>query len=305
VPPTDPEISLLEIDSLTKTFGALTAVDDLSMHVRAGSMHGFVGANGAGKTTTMRMVVGIDAPDSGSVTIDGRAAGRATQGVVGYLPEERGLYPSMRVRDHLVYLGRLHGIAAADSRDRADRWLERLGLAERAGDAVEKLSLGNQQRVQLIAAMLHEPALLVLDEPFSGLDPIAVDVTAEVLAERVADGAAVLFSSHQLDLVERMCDEVTIIADGRIVAAGGVEQLRTAGPPRYVVRVEGAPPSWLDAVPGAVAEQQGADGQLVVRLPADAPDEQVLLDAARAAGRVRQFGPFVPTLAQLYREASR
>lgn len=297
MPPTDPEISLLEIDSLTKTFGALTAVDDLSMHVRAGSMHGFVGANGAGKTTTMRMVVGIDAPDSGSVTIDGRAAGRATQGVVGYLPEERGLYPSMRVRDHLVYLGRLHGIAAADSRDRADRWLERLGLAERAGDAVEKLSLGNRQRVQLIAAMLHEPALLVLDEPFSGLDPVAVDRLTELLREVAATGVPVLFSSHQLELVERLCDSVVVLAAGRVVASGTVEALRRERGGRRLRLVVEHDAGWTRELAGVRVLDVDGPRALV-----EAEDPQALLAEAVRRGAVHAFSPTAPTLSELYRE---
>lgn len=297
---------MLELDGVTKTFGTLRAVDGLSMHVRAGTMHGFVGANGAGKTTTMRIVVGIESADAGTTTVAGASAGSsAAQGRVGYLPEERGLYPSMRVRDHLVYLARLHGLSTGDGRDRADRWLDRLGLSERAGDPVEKLSLGNQQRVQLIAAMLHEPRLLVLDEPFSGLDPVAVDITAEVLSEQVAAGCAVLFSSHQLELVERMCDEVTIIAAGRTVATGQVDELRAGGPARYLVRVETGDPSWLDAVPHATLEERRADETVLVRLD-DRTDEgeQRLLQAALDAGQVRQFSPYVPTLAQLYREVN-
>jgi ABC-2 type transport system ATP-binding protein len=221
------------------------------------------------------------------------------------MPEERGLYPKMRVRDQLGYLARLHGMPAERARAAAERWIERLGLTERADERVEKLSLGNQQRVQLGAALVHEPDVLVLDEPFSGLDPGGVDVMSGVLAEQAARGVPVLFSSHQLELVERLCEGVAIIKNGRLVASGRVDELRERGAgERPLVRVEldAAPPSgWLDGVPGSRVVEALPRGAIVELPPGTSPD--AVLDAGRRAGAVTHFSLQRPTLAELYREA--
>jgi ABC-2 type transport system ATP-binding protein len=215
---------------------------------------------------------------------------------IGYMPEERGLYPKMKVAEQLAYLAELHGFTRERAQEQARRWLERLGVADRAGDRVEELSLGNQQRVQLAAALVHEPELLVLDEPFSGLDPVGVDVLSEVLLERTRElGTPVVFSSHQLELVERLCDSVAIVRGGRLVASGAVDDLRSerAGN-RWRIEVDGAP-DWHAAVPG-VEPTGGAVYEL-----RDGVDPQAVLDAARAAGAVVRFGPDAPTLAELFR----
>ena len=217
---------MLEVDGLTKRYGTTLALSNLSFSVRPGEMYGFVGANGAGKTTAMRIMLGVLAADSGVVRWQGKPVTFETRRRFGYMPEERGLYPKMRVTEHLVYLARLHGLDQASATSSADALTERLGVAERRNDAIEKLSLGNQQRVQLAAALVHDPEVLVLDEPFSGLDPVGVDALAGVLLERARRGVPVVFSSHQLDLVERLCDSVGIINAGRMVAAGTVEDLR-------------------------------------------------------------------------------
>jgi ABC-2 type transport system ATP-binding protein len=268
------------------------------MSVPEGSLSGFVGRNGAGKTTTMRIVLGVLAPDAGGVRWRGAEAGRDARRRFGYMPEERGLYAKMGVRDQLIHFARLHGRSPAQGRSAADALLERLGLADRADDRTETLSLGNQQRVQLAVALVHDPELLVLDEPFSGLDPLGVDVLAGVLQERVRAGAAVLFSSHQLELVERLCDRVTIIEGGRLVASGTVAELRAAGgPERWEVEVAGAGAGWHERLPGRVVA--GEDGRAIV----ETGDEQALLDAARAAGAVRRFGTVEVTLTELFRDA--
>ena len=212
---------------MTRRYGDRVALDGVSFSVAPGQMFGFVGPNGAGKTTTMRIVMGVLAPDSGEVRWKGGAPDRSR---FGYMPEERGLYPKMQVRRQLAYFASLHGVAEAS----ADTWIERLGLTERANDRVEELSLGNQQRVQLGAALVHDPELLVLDEPFSGLDPVGVDVLSGVLADYAATGVPVIFSSHQLELVERLCEAVAIISAGRLVASGTVDELR--GPGHKLVR---------------------------------------------------------------------
>jgi ABC-2 type transport system ATP-binding protein len=293
---------VLELKGLSRRYGDLVALDDLSFTVAEGQMFGFVGPNGAGKTTAMRIVLGVLEPDAGEVHWRGQPMTDEMRKHVGYMPEERGLYPKMRVRDQLQYFARLHGLSPREAQDSAAYWIERLGVAERAGDRVEQLSLGNQQRVQLAAALVHGPELLVLDEPFSGLDPVGVDMLAAVLAERAAEGVPVVFSSHQLDLVERLCEAVAIINRGRLVATGKVADLRAAGSSRqYQVGVAGATSDWASTLPGATVVGK-ANGRFVLELAGGA-DEQALLDAARAAGRVTHFSAVEPSLADLFRQA--
>jgi ABC-2 type transport system ATP-binding protein len=264
-------------------------------------MLGFLGPNGAGKTTTMRAIFGLVPLDSGQVLWGGRPIALVERLRFGYMPEERGLYPRMRVGEQLEYFGRLHGLDAGAARSAASRWLTRLGLEGRAGAKVEELSHGNQQRAQLAAALVHEPELLVLDEPFAGLDPIAVHTLAEVLRGEAARGAAVLFSSHQLDLVEDICEEVAIIDHGRIVATGDVDALRRASQRRRIeLQLEGAPPEWLPDLPGVdlVARQNGDLRLLASR---DVDPEQVLA-AAERSGQVVAFSYGPPALAELFLE---
>jgi ABC-2 type transport system ATP-binding protein len=293
---------MLEFDGLTKRYGDKVALQDLTFTVRPGEVYGFVGANGAGKTTAMRIALGVLAADAGEVRWQGRPVTFDTRRRFGYMPEERGLYPKMRVTEQLVYFARLHGLDAAAAAAAAGRLTERLGVAERRNDAVEKLSLGNQQRVQLAAALVHDPEVLVLDEPFSGLDPVGVDALAGVLLDKARDGVPVVFSSHQLELVERLCDSVGIINAGRMVAAGTVRELRAQGDRRQLlVVVPDAPASWASGLPGVrvVSERRG---ELVLELAPDTDDQQVLAAAARA-GRVEHFSWRQPTLTELFREA--
>ena len=295
---------MLELDGLTRRFGDVVALEDLTFSVAPGRILGFVGPNGAGKTTTMRIVLGVLAADAGTVRWHGAPVDAATRARFGYMPEERGLYPKMRVRDQLVYFARLHGLDTAAAGAAADRWIERLGLGQRAADRVETLSLGNQQRVQLGVALVHDPEVLVLDEPFSGLDPTGVDVMSGVLRERAAAGVPVVFSSHQLELVERLCDDVAIVKDGRLVASGTVEELRERGRSEVEqvrVRVDGdGDGGWAAGVPGAEVAETGPRGVLI-RLNGTGSADQ-LLDAARAAGVVTHFSLERPTLTDLFRQ---
>ena len=240
----------LTIDSLSKAYGPVQALRDMSFSVRAGEIFGFVGSNGAGKSTAMRIILGVLAADSGEVRWDGRPLDLTVRRRIGYMPEERGLYPKMRVGEHLVYLARLHGMSKSDAVSAMEHWTHVLGIDSRRGDEVLKLSLGNQQRVQLAAALVHGPDILVLDEPFSGLDPVAVDVMSQVLHDQAAAGVPVMFSSHQLELVERLCDRVGIVRSGSMVAVGGIDELRSTPERRWLVDGP-APRLWLAQVPAA------------------------------------------------------
>ena len=293
---------MLELTGVSRSFGDVRALDGVSFTVGRGRLTGFVGGNGAGKTTAMRIILGVLSADAGSVSIDGRPLDAATRGTFGYMPEERGLYPRMKVAEQLAYLARLHGFDRSGADRRARELLTRLDLAPRADDRLDTLSLGNQQRAQIAAALVHEPSLLVLDEPFSGLDPIAVDTVVAVLSERARAGAPVLFSSHQLDVVERLCDDVVIIAGGRIVAAGDREELRAQyTEPRHRLRAPGAL-DWLAAVPGVAVIDRSAGEAL---FEADDAGAQRVLTEALARGPVTEFSPVRPSLAEIFREVIR
>ncbi len=229
----------LELEGLRRKYGSVTALNDLSFQVPAGQVVGFLGPNGAGKTTTMRAIFGLTDLDAGSVRWNGAPVGQPERRRFGYMPEERGLYPAMLVGEQIEYLGRLHGMSASEAAAGTATWMERLGIADRRDSKVETLSHGNQQRAQLAAALVHDPELLVLDEPLSGLDPTGIDAIGQVLVDRAEDGCCVLFSSHQLDQVEDLCERVTIIDHGRVVASGTVDELTTHGGRRLLVRVEG------------------------------------------------------------------
>ena len=295
---------MLELSGLSKRFGSLQALDDLSLSLNRGEIVGFVGSNGAGKSTTMRIVMGVLAADSGAVTWMGAPVDAAIRRTIGYMPEERGLYPRMKVAEQLVYLARLHWLSASSAKAAANQWTERLGLEERRGDEVQSLSLGNQQRVQLAAALVSSPELLILDEPFSGLDPVAVDVMSQVLLERASAGVPTLFSSHQLDVVERLCDRVVIIRSGRLVADGTIPELQATETPRWravVERTAGSPPVQAASLnlPAPAVELDDA-GRLVIT--AAGADEQALLSTAQRLGTVRELGPVRHRLTEIFRE---
>jgi ABC-2 type transport system ATP-binding protein len=293
---------MLRVSSVSRTFGDRRVLDDISFDVSPGSMTGFVGANGAGKTTSMRIILGLLSADSGEVTWNGQPVSRVARQRFGYMPEERGLYPKMKVREQLVYLGRLHGLTTAAARGSADELLERVGLTERANDAVETLSLGNQQRAQIAAALVHEPELLILDEPFSGLDPVAVDAVAGVLREHTVRGVPVLFSSHQLDVVERLCDDLVIIAAGAVRASGSRAELRTKYATQRYELVLDVDAGWIRDLSGVSIVDLDA-GRAVIDI-ADPDGDQAVLRAALRRGPVRAFGPVIPSLAEIFREVT-
>jgi len=293
---------MLELEGLTRRFGDVVALDGLSFAVPPGQVFGFLGPNGAGKTTAMRAVFELIALDDGVVRWKGAPVTATVRRRFGYMPEERGLYAGMVVADQIEYLARLHGVASGAARPAAMHWLEMLGVADRATSKLETLSLGNQQRVQLAAALVHEPELLVLDEPLSGLDPVGVDAVSAVLVEQATAGRGVLFSSHQIDLVEDLCESVAIIDHGRLVAAGTVEELTTGGRRRLVVKVDGEwAGTWAREVPGVVISRvEGGAVRLVLDKDTD---PQAVLSAAMRAGPVEQFGFERQRLSEVFREA--
>jgi ABC-2 type transport system ATP-binding protein len=295
-------VSALEIDGLSKSYGQLRALNEVSFEVPAGEIFGFVGSNGAGKTTAMRIILGVLRADAGAVRWQGAPVDADVRRRIGYMPEERGLYPRMKVGDQLIYLARLHGLSKDAATAAMERWTEVLGVSERRGDEVEKLSLGNQQRVQLASALVHEPDILVLDEPFSGLDPVAVDVMSEVLRSQADRGVPVIFSSHQLELVERLSDRVGIVSRGTMVASGKIDDLRATSTSRWSLALTGAaaPPG---APPGVTITESGQGRWIVEATSADAA--QALLASAVQQGTVTEFSPLRPTLTDLFRDVVR
>ncbi|SDC47304.1 ABC-2 type transport system ATP-binding protein [Geodermatophilus telluris] len=293
---------MLEFDGLHKSYGDHHVLEGVGFAVAPGSMFGFCGANGAGKTTTMRIAMGLARPDAGQVRWRGRPLDEEGRRRMGYMPEERGLYPKMRVGEQLTWFARLHGLDAAAAARAAEEWSDRLGLGERRRSRVEELSLGNQQRVQLAAALVSRPEVLILDEPFSGLDPVGVDALADALLDQCRAGVPVVFSSHQLDLVERLCDAVGILARGRMVATGTVDDLRRRGSGGLLrVVAPDAGPGWAAALPGVrVVSERTGDTLLEL---ADGADDQAVLAAALRTGRVSHFARREATLVELFREA--
>jgi ABC-2 type transport system ATP-binding protein len=297
---------VLEVDALVRTYGPVRALDGMTFAVEPGSVTGFLGPNGAGKTTTMRAIFGLTALDAGVVRWDGRRIDHQARSRFGYLPEERGLYPTMRVLDQLVYLGKLRGMSGSDAEAEATRWLGDLNLTDRARDSLEDLSLGNQQRVQLIGALIHRPDVLVLDEPFSGLDPVAVDALSKVLVAEARRAATVLFSSHQLDLVEDLCERAIVVDRGRVVAAGTIDDLTAGSEPVLEVAVPTDPDGdWTRRLGGAgftvISVQSGRVRLALEPGPGAVVDRaNAVLDVARTAGPVSHFAFDRRSLAEVF-----
>lgn len=292
------ENQTLYIERLNKSYGSKQVLHDMTLHISPGEIYGFVGSNGAGKSTTMRIALGVLAADSGEVRFGDTLLNDDIRRRIGYMPEERGLYAKEKIADQLNFFARLHGMDASAASASTDALLERLDLTARADDKLDELSLGNQQRVQLAASLVHNPDILILDEPFSGLDPVAVNVMSDLLKEKAAEGVPVLFSSHQLDLVQRLCDRVGIIANGRMINEGTVDALRTSGAILYEVHTPVPAAEWLPA--GAVLRSED-DGVALVEATSEDHDQDILR-AAMSAGPVHSFTRKVPDLTELFRE---
>jgi ABC-2 type transport system ATP-binding protein len=296
----------LALDGLRRRYGTVTALDGLSFGVPAGQVFGFLGPNGAGKTTAMRAVFGVTALDAGEIRWRGGLVDEAARRTFGYMPEERGLYPAMELADQVQYFARLHGMDGTAAARGASHWIDRLGLSGREKTRIDALSHGNQQRAQLAVALVHDPELLVLDEPFSGLDPGGIDDMSSILAERAAAGVTVLFSSHQLDLVEDICEAVAIIHHGRLVVSGPVADLRRGDRPRLAVRVTGdRAAAWSAGIgsPAGTVDAVRPDGTAEISITS-AADSQTILDLARAAGPVEHFAYEDRSLSEVFRQAT-
>jgi len=293
---------MLEVRDLVKRYGRVVALDGATFTAREGRLVGFLGPNGAGKTTTMRCVFGLATPDRGETRWRGTPIDQPMRLRFGYMPEQRGLYPRMKVGEQLAYFAEHHGLSGREAKAAAARWLDRLGLGDRTNAKLEELSHGNQQRVQLAVALAHDPELLVLDEPFSGLDPIGTATMTEVLRERAAAGVGVIFSSHQLDLVENVCEDVVIIAKGRIVAQGPIDELKRASGRRHLeVEVAGGDGAWIDTLGDVqVLDRRGDRVRLLV---ADTIDLPATLALAGRAGAVLRFSYEPPALSELFMQA--
>ncbi len=289
----------LSIVGLHKRFGDVIALDGVSLEVPRGSLIGFLGPNGAGKTTTMRSVMGMVRPDAGSITWDGAEVGEDVRRRIGYMPQERGLYARMKAKEQITYFGQLAGLDRVEAARRADVWLERLDLGDRADSLLQELSGGNQQRVQLAVALVHEPELLILDEPFAGLDPVAAETMQHVIAQRTDDGAAVLFSSHQLDLVSNLTSQAVIVADGTVVAAGSIDELRSSSPMRRLrIRWKHPVQNWMP-LEGSLVEFDGRTA--VVEMSARA-DAGASVTHALRAGAIDDLTLEPPELSELFGE---
>ncbi len=299
---------MLELRHLSKRYGETVALDDCSFHIERGRVLGFLGRNGSGKTTTMRSIFGLVELDAGRMSWNGSEVERQTRFRFGYMPEERGLYPRMTVEDQLIYFGRLRRLDAATSRDEAERWMTRLDLADRRSSAVDSLSHGNQQKVQLAVSLVGNPELLVLDEPFSGLDPIAVGVLSSVIRECAAEGTAVVFSSHQLDLVGGVCDDIAVITKGHVVLEGDLDELRRDAPNRVLeLRLRDEPgPSWAAGLAKKLPDAglEAAQGDYVrLRVDASTSAEEIIAALASGGMEVSEFRLEPPSLDRLFRQA--
>lgn len=281
-----------------KRFGEVTALDGVSLSVQRAGIVGFLGPNGAGKTTTMRAIMGLISIDGGTITWDDQQITPQKRRRFGYMPAERGMYPKMTVRDQLVYFARLGGLSAPDAKAAAGLWMNRVDIASRADDELQSLSSGNQQRVQLAVALVHDPELLILDEPFSGLDPVAVENMKSILLDQIERGTAVLFSSHQLDLVSDISRNVVIVDSGRVVLHGDVREIRDRAPFRYAAVGFAEPNVWQPDFPDVEIVAR-TSSSIRIRVP-DTVEPTTVLNAANACGHVVEFSFTPPDLSEVF-----
>jgi ABC-2 type transport system ATP-binding protein len=296
-------MAIVQLQHVRKVYDTKVAVEDLSLAIEPGTMFGLLGPNGSGKTSSIRMMIGITMPDSGTVSLFDRPFDRSILALVGYLPEERGLYKKMHVLDQLVFLGQLHGLRASEAAKRARLWCERLNIAEALPKKTEDLSKGMQQKIQFIASVLHDPELIIMDEPFTGLDPVNAALLMEILAELRREGRAVLFSTHRMDQVEKMCDNIALIHRGHLVLSGSMREVKSSYPRnRVVIQFEGGDGFLRHP---AIASLKRYNGHAEIKLRASATlddDAQSLLSEAIRRARVTRFEVMAPTLEEIFIE---
>ncbi len=288
---------VVELAGVTKAYENKVAVDNLSLSIDAGQMFGLLGPNGAGKTSSIRMMMGITIPDSGRVSLFGKTFERKSLERVGYLPEERGLYKKMKVVDQLVFFGRLHGLAAGEARKRAIAWAERMEIAEALHKKTEELSKGMQQKIQFIASLLHDPGLVVMDEPFSGLDPVNAVLVEQILLELKDQGKAILFSTHRMDQVEKLCDSICLINNGQAVLSGRVREIKSRYERNHVIVEFEGDHAFLNSE--EIAEAKNFSGHAEIRLKPHG-DAQKLLHLAASMAVIYRFELVEPSLEEIF-----
>ena len=288
---------VVELAAVTKAYESKVAVDHLSLSIEAGQMFGLLGPNGAGKTSSIRMMMGITVPDSGNVSLFGKPFDRGSLNQVGYLPEERGLYRKMKVVDQLVFFGEMHGLTPQESRRRAADWAKRLEIAESLGKKTEELSKGMQQKIQFIASLLHDPGLIVMDEPFSGLDPVNATLLERTLIELKDQGKAIIFSTHRMDQVEKLCDSICLINNGKAVLSGKMREIKSRYERNRVIMEFEGDPSFLQSA--EIAEARNFSGHAEIRLHSHG-DAQKLLHQAAAMATIYRFELVEPSLEEIF-----
>ena len=288
---------VVELDRISKAYDKKVAVDGLSLSIEPGTMFGLLGPNGAGKTSSIRMMIGVTMPDSGTVRLFEKPFTRASLARVGYLPEERGLYKKMKVIDQLIFMGQLHGLDAATANTRARSWCERLQITEAIDKKTEELSKGMQQKIQFIATLLHDPDLIIMDEPFSGLDPVNTTLLQDTLLEMKKNGKAVLFSTHRMDQVEKLCDAISLVDRGTVVLSGTMREVKSRYERNRVVLEFEGDDSFLEHP--AIAGYRNYAGHAEIKLK-DGADAQALLHEAAAKARVYKFELMEPSLEEIF-----
>jgi ABC-2 type transport system ATP-binding protein len=290
----------LLLENVTKQFGDFTAVDDLTLSVGEGTMYGFLGANGAGKTTTFRMILGLLNANKGRITWNGKPITYATSPEIGYLPEERGLYPKMKVEDQLVFLAQLRGMGKTEAKRELRKWLDRFEVPHYVNKKVEELSKGNQQKIQVIASLLHKPQLLILDEPFSGLDPVNVEMLKAAILDFRNDGATIVFSSHRMDHVEELCEQLSIVHKGKQIVSGSLRDVKRSSSKQNVRIHSDYDLSQLELISGVISVHKTVEGAVY-----QIESEQVaneLLTRALKSGPIRHFEIEEPSLQDIFIE---
>jgi ABC-2 type transport system ATP-binding protein len=294
-------MSIVELQNIRKVYDTKVAVEGLSLSIEPGTMFGLLGPNGSGKTSSIRMMIGMTVPDSGTVSLFGKPFERTSLHRVGYLPEERGLYKKMKVLDQLIFLGQLHGLTESQARSRSLVWCERMQITEAIEKKTEELSKGMQQKIQFIAALLHEPDLVIMDEPFSGLDPVNATLLMDTLVSLRAEGKAILFSTHRMDQVEKLCDAIALISRGKLLLSGSMREIKSKYPRNRLQMVFSGDDSFLRH-PGVV-EAKNYSGIAEIKLQDEASAQAVLADALSHGTSVQRFEVMEPTLEEIFIES--